>query len=213
MYRRFGSVKRRKSVARVHHLLTRVMLLCSSCSPFLSFCFTTLLLFFSPPHAPLDLLSSTEITTGERLDVKPSKVVAGLEADKTNRFLQNLAKAAIDFRDSPATAQPLVSGNKVARDTKQAKTTKTGKAKPSLDVRQKERVTDSASEAHRLASSSRVPTKETDDKRQASEPCDKEPQPASASLIANAETREAVAASLDSSQSRQDGERYNPEST
>ena len=34
------------------------------------------------------LIALCELMTGEKIDVKPAKIVAGLEADKTNGFLQ-----------------------------------------------------------------------------------------------------------------------------
>jgi len=33
------------------------------------------------------MITLTEMIVGEKIDVKPSKIVAGLEADKTNYFL------------------------------------------------------------------------------------------------------------------------------
>lgn len=33
------------------------------------------------------MITLTEMVVGEKIDVKPSKIVAGLEADKTNVFL------------------------------------------------------------------------------------------------------------------------------
>ena len=102
-------------------------------------------LIFSFPFSPfhLFLLTSdfhnlliiwTEIETAEKLDLKPSKVVAGLEADKTNHFLQVLAKVAMDKKTASAAAdvqheehqqQPsqLVTGKKTLEDTKPSPST------------------------------------------------------------------------------------------
>lgn len=40
------------------------------------------------------LISLTELVIGEEIDVKPTKVVAGQEPDKTNKFLQHMYQAA-----------------------------------------------------------------------------------------------------------------------
>ena len=40
------------------------------------------------------MITLTEMIIGEKIDVKPSKIVAGLEPDRTNYFLQQLFRAA-----------------------------------------------------------------------------------------------------------------------
>ena len=40
------------------------------------------------------LISLTELVIGEEIDVKPTKIVAGQEAEKTNYFLQCMFRAA-----------------------------------------------------------------------------------------------------------------------
>ena len=46
------------------------------------------------------LIQLTELVVGEELDVKPSKVVAGHEPDKTNLFLQAMFRAATSGIDT-----------------------------------------------------------------------------------------------------------------
>lgn len=45
-------------------------------------------------------IALTELMSGEKLEVKPAKIVAGLEADKTNIFLQAMFKCATSGVDS-----------------------------------------------------------------------------------------------------------------
>ena len=40
------------------------------------------------------MIRLTELVVGEEIDVKPGKIVAGQEPDKTNNFLQMMFRAA-----------------------------------------------------------------------------------------------------------------------
>lgn len=40
------------------------------------------------------MISLVELVIGDEIDVRPAKIVAGQEAEKTNFFLQNLFRAA-----------------------------------------------------------------------------------------------------------------------
>ena len=54
------------------------------------------------------MVAVVELMIGEKMDVKPTKIVAGLEPDKTNIFLQELFRAATSDVDStPAVKQVL----------------------------------------------------------------------------------------------------------
>ena len=46
------------------------------------------------------MITLTEMVVGEKIDVKPSKIVAGLEPDRTNYFLQRLFQASTSGIDS-----------------------------------------------------------------------------------------------------------------
>lgn len=46
------------------------------------------------------LIQLTELVVGEEIDVKPTKIVAGLEPEKTNNFLQSMFRAATSGIDT-----------------------------------------------------------------------------------------------------------------
>ena len=51
------------------------------------------------------IVSVVELTLGTTLDMRPAKVVAGMEPEKTNQFLQALAQAATSGGDHAAAVQ------------------------------------------------------------------------------------------------------------
>ena len=56
------------------------------------------------------LIQLTELVVGEELDVKPTKVVAGHEPEKTNLFLQALFRAATAGIDTTPHVQQILGG-------------------------------------------------------------------------------------------------------
>ncbi|XP_076337715.1 intraflagellar transport 54 [Tachypleus tridentatus] len=61
------------------------------------------------------------MVTGEPLSVRPSKIVAGHEADKTNELLQALGKAVIDKMDSSEAVDRVLKGEKPAKSSSSKK--------------------------------------------------------------------------------------------
>ncbi|XP_054162335.1 TRAF3-interacting protein 1-like [Oppia nitens] len=57
-------------------------------------------------------IDTTGLTIGDILSAKPSKIVAGLECDKTNEWLQTMAKAIIDNKDSSDAVIRVLNGEK-----------------------------------------------------------------------------------------------------
>jgi len=56
------------------------------------------------------LIQLTELVVGEEIDVKPTKIVAGHEPEKTNLFLQAMFKAATAGIDTTPHVQQLLGG-------------------------------------------------------------------------------------------------------
>ena len=56
------------------------------------------------------MITITEMIIGEKLEIKPSKIVAGMDADKTNYFLQQLFHAATSGGDSGAAVRKIMGG-------------------------------------------------------------------------------------------------------
>ena len=56
------------------------------------------------------MITITEMIVGEKIDVKPSKIVAGLEPDRTNYFLQQLFHAATSGVDSTPYVRKILGG-------------------------------------------------------------------------------------------------------
>ncbi|KAF2353645.1 hypothetical protein FHG87_015604 [Trinorchestia longiramus] len=69
-------------------------------------------------------IDATIFATGEDLTVRPSKIVSGHEADKTNEFLQALARAVESKTDSGEAVQKVLAGEKPSKS-------KASKDKPS----------------------------------------------------------------------------------
>ncbi|XP_071534819.1 uncharacterized protein IFT54 isoform X2 [Panulirus ornatus] len=66
-------------------------------------------------------IDATILATGENLAVRPSKIVAGHEADKTNEWLQALARAVAQNIDSSTAVQQVLSGVKPEKNRKSDK--------------------------------------------------------------------------------------------
>lgn len=56
------------------------------------------------------MITLTEMVIGEKIDVKPSKIVAGLEPDHTNYFLQQLFRAATSGLDTTPYVRKILGG-------------------------------------------------------------------------------------------------------
>ena len=58
----------------------------------------------------LKLVTLVDMVTGEKNDIKPSMVLAGQQADKTNVFLQNMFRAATAGVDTTPYVQQILGG-------------------------------------------------------------------------------------------------------
>lgn len=56
------------------------------------------------------LIQITELVVGEELDVKPTKIIAGHEPEKTNIFLQAMFRAATSGIDTSPHVQQILGG-------------------------------------------------------------------------------------------------------
>jgi TRAF3-interacting protein 1 len=65
------------------------------------------------------MITLTEMIVGEKMDVKPSKIVAGLEPDKTNYFLQRLFQASTAGIDSTPYVKKIMGGDDGGDDEEQ----------------------------------------------------------------------------------------------
>ncbi|CAG2163090.1 unnamed protein product [Oppiella nova] len=63
-------------------------------------------------------IDTTGFIAGDVLSAKPSKIVAGLEVDKTLEWLQVMAKAVIDKKDSTDAVVRVLNGEKPTKQTK-----------------------------------------------------------------------------------------------
>lgn len=109
------------------------------------------------------------MVTGEPLSVRPSKIVAGHEADKTNELLQALGKAVIDKMDSSEAVDRVLKGDKPAKSSSSKKksaesSSEKRKEKESSGKREKE--TKATKSSERISKSS--PKKSLDSTRRES---------------------------------------------
>ncbi|XP_047741467.1 TRAF3-interacting protein 1 [Hyalella azteca] len=75
-------------------------------------------------------IDATIFATGENLTVRPSKIVSGHEADKTNEFLQALAQAIDNKADSDEAVKRVLAGEKPSKGkTKEKPSRSTEKSK------------------------------------------------------------------------------------
>jgi len=62
------------------------------------------------------LIQITELVVGEEIDVKPTKIIAGHEPEKTNAFLQAMFRAATSGIDTTPHVQQILGGGAAGDD-------------------------------------------------------------------------------------------------